>query len=484
MKTKLLTFMFLGFLFLISVSLAKDYEVSVGITPKIMTVHPCEIASFDIDVKNLGEVEDTYSVSIEGLPEGWYSLSEDSLTLGPGELDKIYLFVTPYCYGEFGAFKGSVVVTDQSNATDIFFLNVVPDHKIEVSLPEEVKTCLQETSNITATVKNTGNYTEELVLEVSGNASGFVELSKKSLTLNPGESKEISLSIKPTEESLGDYLLELEGKSTTSYATSKASSVIKVVDCYKVSVIYPEKVETCANELIQFNITLKNVGLKEDSYEVEIKDLNYTEIVKLEPEESQTLKMLFLKGEIGTYDVDFTVKSNFVEEEGTIEFVVLRCYGVDLSVEEKEFEIEMGRGKLIRAEVTNLGTKGDTFKITSDVGWVSIKPTEVTLASNESRDVFVYYSPKFGLVGTLNTSLTAKSDKSEDTENLKITITKVTIPTIETTTTTVPPSVEIPTVEIVGVWEKIMESRVIRSALIAVIIVIIILIVIYLVVMR
>ena len=473
--------MFLCFLLLASVSLAKDYEVSVEITPKMMSVSPCGIANFDIDVTNIGELEDTYSISIGGLPKDWYSLSLDSVTLEPEESQKIYLFITPYCYDEGGEFKGSVMVTGKSNDTDTFTMNVVSDHEIEVSLPEEIKVCLQEPLTVTATIENIGKHTEELTLEISGNSSDFVELTEESLTLDPEESVEVDLTITPTE--LGVYSLEMGVESLTSYAKSLASSVVNVVECYGVDVLYPEEVEVCVNEETEFEITLENVGLKEDSYKVEIEDLDYVETVELEPDELKTLEIDLFGKEVGSYDISFMVESGFVTEEGVVEFVVLKCYDVDLTVEEDEFEIESGRGKLVKVQVKNTGSKKDEFEIISDVDWVSIKPSSVSLKIDETANVYVYYSPRFGMEGMFNASLTVKSENSEDTENLKITVSEVIIP-IETTTTTVPPLIEIPTGDIVAIWERIWGSRVLRSLLIAVIVVLIIIIAIYLVIMR
>lgn len=473
--------MFLWFFLLSSACLAKNYEVSVEITPKMMSVNPCGIANFDIDVKNMGEMEDTYSISIGGLPKDWYSLSSDSITLEPEESQKIYLFITPYCYDEGGEFKGSVMVTGKSNDTDTFAMNVVSDHGIEVSLPEEIKVCLQEPSTVAAIIGNVGEHTEELALEVSGDSSDFIELAENSLTLDPEEVGEVGLTITPSE--LGIYSLQLDIKSATSYAKSLASSEVNVVECYEVNVLYPEKVVMCVDEETKLEITLENVGLKDDTYKIEIENLNYTETVELEPDESEILEIDLFGEEVGSYDIGFMIESDFITQEGTVKFDVLKCYDVDLTIEEHEFEIESGRGKLVKVQVKNTGSKKDEFEIISDVDWVSIKPSSVSLKVDETADVYVYYSPGFGMEGMFNASLTVKSENSEDTENLKITVSEVIKP-IETTTTTVPPLIEIPTGDIVAIWERIWGSRVLRSLLIAVIVVLIILIAIYLVIMR
>jgi len=181
----------------------------------------------------------------------------------------------------------------------------------------------------------------------------------------------------------------------------------------------------------------------------------------------------------------------------------------------------------VKGTVKNTGTLTDTFNIISDVIWSVIKPDKVTLGSEQEENVYAYYSPEYGVIGTQTAKLTAKSEKSEDIEELTIevlpkeevpitTVTEETTTVEETTTTgetTTTPEEETTTVEetttiieettTVGeetttaaettttpwlptgsIIDIIYENRAIRSLLIAIIVVIIILIIIYLVVMR
>jgi uncharacterized membrane protein len=480
MRKQILAFGLLWFIFLAPVSLAADYQVLVEISPQTISVNPCDIANFDLEVINLGEIEDVFSITIQGLPEEWYSLSEDSLTLDSGESRQVYLFVTPYCYGEIGSYEGEVLVTGQSNSSDVFTLNVVADRAIDVSMPNSAKVCLQDDSTITVTIENNGNFTEELDVEILGNATDIAELSEESLTLGPEESGDVVIILSPTE--LGIFTLDLEVESQTSYVKSSASSIIEVDECYGVDVSYPEQIEVCVNEPVQIEITLENTGLKEDSYRVEIEDLNYTETINIDPQDSKIVEVMLLGERTGSFDVEFTIESDFVREEGMINLDVVGCYGVDLVVEEDEFDIELGRGKLIEVEVKNLGTKEDNFEIVSNVDWISIKPSSIDLEGGESQIVYVYYSPEFGMKGEFNASLTVSSQNSEDTEQLKITVLEAEVE--ETTTTTMPSGIDIPTGDITGIFNRIWGSRILRSLLIAIIVVLIVIIAIYLVIMR
>jgi len=514
MNYKLYLSVLVAFVFVFSPVFAVDYSVSVAVSPKTITTKPCGIATFDVKVDNVGELEDTYMITIQGIPSNWYTLSSDSITLGPGESDKLYLFITPYCYEEqFNHYNASVTLTGKANATDKFTLIVVPDHVIKLTLPEEITACLGEEKELAGIVENIGNYTEDVIFTASGDASAFATVPEEKLIINVGKKNNVTIILNPVDVELGSYNLKIDAESTTSYARSSASTVVKVVKCYDVEVIFPEQVQACAGKTKTFDIMIKNIGLKKDTYTVTIGDLNYSTTVEIEAGESKTLSIDFLNEVEGTYEVAFTVESEFVKKEGTIKFVVTKCYGVDLTVEENEFQIESGRGKLVKGKVTNTGLMADTFKIISDVIWSSIRPQEVSLTSNESKDLFAYYSPEYGAKGTYYTNLTAKSDNSQDTEELKIEVlgkVEVTTTTIETTpeetttpanettpevTTTVEettpeetttaaettPVIEIPTGEVIkGFW----ENKVMRSLLISIIIVIIILIIIYLVVMR
>ena len=498
MKLKLVLLTFLTFIFLFTPSFAQEYGVSISVTPKSTSIPPCEIATFNILVKNVGNKTDNYTLTVSGIPKDWYSLSEESFTLEAGASEEIYLFITPYCYGKPGTYNGSVTVSNKANATDYFTLTVIPDHKISTSMPEEVKVCLKEGLNFSAVVKNKGNYSESIILSASGNASDFVSLSEENFTLEPKEEKNVTITAMPVDVEAGVYELVLDASSTTSYATSKASSLIRVIECYKVGIQYPEKVEACINETTPFNFTVKNTGIKEDSYEISIEELNYTQMIKLKPGESKVFKSSFIRNETGTYKVNLMVKSNFTEAKGEITFDVVKCYGVDISVKEKEIEVEESRGRLVKAEITNLGTKADTFDILSSVNWASIKPSSVSLAPNESEIVYAYYSPPFGKIGTFNVSLTARSSKSTDSEiltikvvkkiptNVTTTITPTTLPINLTTTAnlTTPPTTVNLTIPTGWTIQTLWENKIIASIIVAVIIVIVILIILYLIVMR
>jgi uncharacterized membrane protein len=500
MKTKIFPSLLLAFVLIFSIAFAQDYSVSVAVSPKNLTVAPCKGVSFDITITNAGNKEDTYQILLDGINSDWYSLSQDSITLGAGKSDKVYLFVTPDCLAKAGNYKVNVTASGLSTDSDIFTMEIIPDHIINLVVPNETTTCLKEENTFSIKINNAGKFSEDVELSVSGDASDLVTLSEETFTIDKGETQNVTVTVNPTDIEAGGYNLEITAKSTTSYAGATDFTLINVVDCYKVDVTAPDQLEACVNVPTNFNITVQNVGLKDDVYNVSISDINYEKTTELKPQESKTFEVEYSKDAEGTYELGYVVSSTHTSQEGTINATVLKYYAVSMSTEETSLNIDAGKGKLIKTTVTNDGTKADTFEITSDVDWVSIKPASVTLDSGESKDAYIYYSPEFGTAGTYETTLTVKSGNSETSQQITVAVGGATVTTAETTipegnettiettqpeenaTSTTTP--QIPTGEFLKQLEDLFANKLVRSVLIAIVVVAIILIVIYLVVMR
>lgn len=68
---------------------------SITITPVSLEVYPGQTASYDISLTNFDDVQNTYTLSIEGFEQGWYTLSPTTLPIAPGETANSRLNVIP-----------------------------------------------------------------------------------------------------------------------------------------------------------------------------------------------------------------------------------------------------------------------------------------------------------------------------------------------------------------------------------------------------
>ena len=154
-------------------------------------------------------------------------------------------------------------------------------------------------------------------------------------------------------------------------------------------------------------------------------------------------------------------------------------------------------------------------EIKLSANWAAVRPEQLTLSPNETQNIFVYYSPEYGLLGEYEVQLSVESDYAYDSETVKVNVEEevITTTTFEEVPTTVeenvtttteeipePPEVNIakPTGMFGRVWEKVEAfsdqvtqkveelkiNKMVFSLVIGFVIALIILIVVYLIVMR
>ena len=123
MKTKILFGIFFG-LILINCVFAEEFGVSLAVTPNEISVNPYEIAVYDISLENIGTQDEIFWISIENIPEDWYSLSHESIEVPAGETRVVYLFITPQA-AEKDVYEGIVNINNAVNVSAGFRLNII-----------------------------------------------------------------------------------------------------------------------------------------------------------------------------------------------------------------------------------------------------------------------------------------------------------------------------------------------------------------------
>jgi hypothetical protein len=385
---------------------------------------------YDILLENNADAEKTFVISVEDIPEDWYSLSHESIDVAAGESEFVYLFITPQPSLKT-EYTGSVIVNGIETE---FQLKLIKEHDIQVSMPSQTVSCVCEEDQTFIRVENLGKFSEEIELTFSGEALEIIDVEVESFTLEPNETREIQVFIEDVcDADERNYNLEVMANSRNSYASSTTSATIRKIECFDFELDYPEEVRACEGVEEVFIISVTNVGIRQDSYEVNIEALGYSDLIELEPGQVQNFEVTFIQEEEGVYEIPFVVSSDIKEERGVVSFIVERCFGVDLELDVDEITIQAGTGELTKPSVKNVGTKPDTYKIESSATWVAVRPEEVTLSPNETHDVYVYYSPEYGAVGEFDVELSAESETSIDRETVRV---NVEGEPIETTTTT------------------------------------------------
>ncbi len=114
------------------------YNVGVSLSPKSLEVEPGYTETYTVTVTNLGNLNDTYDLSLIGLDSSWYAFSEQSIGLAPSESTEVTLKVTPTRHwstapGDYD-FKVTATSINDSEATDYDYgvLTVLPFHETQL----------------------------------------------------------------------------------------------------------------------------------------------------------------------------------------------------------------------------------------------------------------------------------------------------------------------------------------------------------------
>jgi len=227
----------------------EKFGVDLNVAPTTQDIIPGESGTYYIEIQNTGNVHDTFSLTVEDLPNNWlYSLSQSEVSLDPGESTTITLEIEPYRHWTTtpGDYEFSVTATSNeaplrdlsaSDSKDII-THVLAFHDVELNVtPYQDYALPGETKFYSIEVLNLGNVEDdyELTIEFFEIPSSWPAVPKEipiewilldpvCMTLGPGTSGGSCLSIQIPSEWAGmedtDYKLKITSTCVSDPLTS------------------------------------------------------------------------------------------------------------------------------------------------------------------------------------------------------------------------------------------------------------------------
>jgi uncharacterized membrane protein len=188
------------------------FSAQLTISPDVVSQCPSDSVSYQIYLKNTGELKDEYLLTI---------MDEVTQTVELGsEESRFFNFSLPL---EKGAGSMQVVVTADSehvSLTDSATLNIKPaDECFSARLKKDNVAIEQCTAtSVPIELKNNGGQTQTFRFDISG--PDWVYLSSERVSVGPGEEKEVYLYISPLYETATDaYSVTINSESEMSEDT-------------------------------------------------------------------------------------------------------------------------------------------------------------------------------------------------------------------------------------------------------------------------
>lgn len=284
---------------------APTFDVELTITPPTQDILPGATATYTIDIENLGSVEDTFELSLTGLPDSWVEFSSTAITIPTGETVPVTLSITPAGTAVPGTtYPFTVTGTSQQapgygqEATDMVTAEVVileppitpppPTYDVDLTItPPTQPIDPGDTGTYIIQIDNLGGVEDTFELSLGGipglPGSWTTAFSSTEVTISAGGTTNVQLFITPEVGAVPDnYSFTVTGTSLQEPAATDTVTAEVVIpestpaptptfDVYLTITPPTRSVEPGATAT--YTIDIHNLGSDTDTFALSLADL-------------------------------------------------------------------------------------------------------------------------------------------------------------------------------------------------------------------
>ena len=401
---------------------------------QVNSLCPSSTLVFTTLIRNTGDETSDYTITLNGDAAKFSVAVPQGFTLKPGASETIYTYISPSSRVLPGTYSLQIVaksktVTKSSSHT----INVEDCHVTTLVIEDTKKICPAQSISYKATLENKGKFFETYDLSLEGSAASFAKLSESVVSLNPGTSKEVLVTILPQEKPQ-EYTIVVKAASRNSLAKASSKTTVDIVDCYNYhSEINQGLFTLCEASQTGGKLKIRNDGTVQNVYDVSTSAANFVALekssVSLAPGSEATLNLLFTPtyGQFGTYDLEINIvnKIGGIKQRVPIKVIVEKCYDVLVTLAQESDKICNEASASYSVTVKNTGRF--TARYTLNVGgadFATLDKKDIELKSGEEGKFTLQVKPgaqteaKNHAIGVKAEDPISKS-KATDTINIK-----------------------------------------------------------------
>lgn len=206
----------------------KPENIHVKTLSGISEITSCKKATYNVELYNLVNFEETYTLSLDKFNEDSL-ISPNKITLKPGESKQVNIELTHKDCQQYGEFPFNLVINTQKTKlrgeVDLL-LRVLPEYIVSIDSKNYFNNEFVE-QNIPVTLTNLGSKkSTNIKLVVEG--PDWVSLNETILSLNAGQSKTVNLKVSPVKESVEEGTYEIILKASVLETGNVFSKKLKI----------------------------------------------------------------------------------------------------------------------------------------------------------------------------------------------------------------------------------------------------------------
>ncbi len=396
---------------------------------------------FYFTVENLGNVDDTYDLTIEE-DEGWTVEVQDTVDVDVGESKEVT--VTVEIPDNAGGVTNTVTLTSTSHEnedvsdSDSMDVTLEADYAVEVYAPEDTEVEESGEHYFDFTVENLGNVDDTYDLTIEEDEGWTVEV-QDTVDVDVGESKEVTVTVEIPDNAGGETsTITLTAESTEDPDTEPAgdsdSMDVTLEAEYAVTVIAPGDETEDSPGTYTYDFDVKNTGNVDDTYDLDIEDEKEDWTVEIVEHNTIDVDV----GDTETVEVEVTIPNDAEEGTNTVTLTATREDNLDISDSDTmdvnydedhnvevmapdDADVEESGEHYFDFTVENLGNVDDTYELTieGDEGWtVEVQDTvEIDVGEYEDVTVTVDIPDDAGGVKNKITLIAASQENPEVTDS-------------------------------------------------------------------
>jgi len=392
------------------INIIYDFEVIPDTTSK--TVGPGGRATFNFTVNNKGNIDDTYVLNSQTFTT-WVEWNKNNVSILSASLDTIMMTVNVPSGQANGDYTLTVEIkplgNDTRKQTKNLVVKVSEIFGVSLTSEDRDKEAGQGSSVVyTVKVKNTGNVDEDIDLKITeGNYKGWATLGTTTTKLGEKGELEITVTVRvPDEQPAGTYDVIIKAE-VRGHTEVNAQIILSTSVQYGVELTTREaKKRGKADELVTFNVTVKNRGTGNDTFDLSLVDPNADWLVSFDydnfelDKDKSRLVMVTLRinknANQQVYPITLRAQS-YGDSTRTatlpLSVDVERTSALRMESPDLDQKARPGQTVVYTFRLTNEGNGLDSYKLKIEEGtnsnWASVSRETTQLASKQLEELTV-----------------------------------------------------------------------------------------------